>query len=113
MGYVIGAIVLIIIIRKVTEPKVTHISYEDVQNMLKDKTKRQYIDVRTAGEFNSHKLKGFKNIPLQGLKNKTGDLSNELPIVLMCASGSRSMAAARVLKKAGFTDMINVKGGIK
>jgi len=31
-------------------------------------------------------------------------------VVLFCASGSRSAHAARILKQAGFTDVINAGG---
>lgn len=114
MEYVIGAIVLYMIYRKITAPKVEHINMNKVHEMLKEKNvKRQFIDVRTAGEFNSNKIKGFKNMPLPSLKNKLEMISKEEPIVLMCASGSRSMRAARVLSKAGYKNLINVKGGIK
>jgi hypothetical protein len=35
------------------------------------------------------------------------DLPKDKPIVLYCASGARSAQAARILKRAGFTDVIN------
>lgn len=114
MAYIIGIVVLFIIFRKLTEPKVEHINMDQLNGMLKEKgVKRQYIDVRTSGEFNGHKVKGFKNMPLQTLRNKLDQLSKEEPIVLICASGTRSMSAARVLKKAGYNSLINVKGGLR
>ena len=114
MWYVIGAIAIFMIYRKITAPKVEHVSVEEVHNMMKDKSvKRHFVDVRTSGEFNSHKIKGFKNIPLQSLRNKLDVLDPEKPVVLMCASGSRSMSAARVLSKAGYKKLINVRGGIR
>jgi phage shock protein E len=35
------------------------------------------------------------------------DLPKDKPIVLYCASGGLSAQAARILKRAGFTDVIN------
>lgn len=114
MYYVIGAIAIFVIYRKLTAPKVEHVSIQELHNMMKDKSvKRQYVDVRTSNEFNSHKIKGFKNMPLQTLRGKLSALDPEQPIVLICASGSRSMSAARVLSKAGYKNLINVKGGIR
>lgn len=114
MEYVLGGIILFIIFRKLTAPKVEHINMTRVHEMLKEKkVKRQFIDVRTPGEFNGNKVKGFKNIPLQGLKGKLDLISKDEPVVLICASGARSMNAARVLNKAGYNQLINVKGGIR
>ncbi len=112
MIYVVVAIVIFIAIRKITEPKVTHVDKQALEELLKDKKKYQFVDVRTSDEFNSHKIKGFKNMPLQNLRSNVEKLSKDQPIVLMCASGSRSMNAARILKKAGFENLMNVKGGI-
>ena len=112
MIYVVVAIVIFIVIRKITEPKVTHLDKQALEELLKDKKKYQFVDVRTSDEFNSHKIKGFKNMPLQSLRSNVEKLSKDQPVVLMCASGSRSMNAARILKKAGFENLMNVKGGI-
>jgi rhodanese-related sulfurtransferase len=113
MIYVLGAVVVFIVIRKLTEPKVDHVTFNGLLELMKDGVKRQYVDVRTAGEFNSHKVKGFKNIPLQSIRNNLDKFSEDKQIVLICASGSRSMSAARVLKKAGYNNIVNVKGGIR
>ncbi len=112
MIYVVVAIVIFMVIRKITEPKVTHVDKKALEELLKEKKKYQFVDVRTSDEFNSHKIKGFKNMPLQSLRNNLEKLSKDQPVILMCASGSRSMNAARVLKKAGFENLMNVKGGI-
>ena len=104
--------VAFLIFRKVTEPKVSHIDQATLEIYLKDKKKYQFIDVRTPNEFNSHKVKGFKNMPLQTLNKHLDKLSKDQAIVLLCATGSRSMNAARVLKKAGYDNLINVKGGL-
>lgn len=113
MLYIIAGILVYLIIRKVTAPKVENINSKELKELLSDKSvKRQFVDVRTEGEFSSNKIKGFKNIPLQSIKNRVSELNKDLPIVLICASGSRSMGAARVLSKAGFTDLVNVRGGM-
>ncbi|MDH8678283.1 rhodanese-like domain-containing protein [Fusibacter bizertensis] len=107
------AYVIFLIISKLTAPKVEHVSGKMLDEMLGDKTnKKQYIDVRTAGEFNSRKVKGFKNIPLDQLHKRMKEIDADMPVVLMCASGSRSMKAAKILNKNGYKTIVNVKGGI-
>ena len=63
-------------------------------------------------EFNSRKVKGFKNIPLDQLHKRMKEIDADMPVVLMCASGSRSMKAAKILNKNGYKIIVNVKGGI-
>lgn len=112
MYYVIGLVVLFLVFRKITEPKVEHIDKTRLNELLKEKKGYAFIDVRTSNEFNSNKVKGFKNVPLQGLRGKLDKLSTDDKIVLLCASGTRSMNAARILSKAGYKNLINVKGGL-
>lgn len=110
---IVAVVAVFLIFKKMTAPKVDTISGSEINGLLNDKSvKRQFIDVRTAGEFNSNKIKGFKNIPLQTISKRLAEISKETPIVLICASGHRSMQAAKVLKKAGYDNIINVKGGM-
>lgn len=69
------------------------------------------IDVRTSGEFANGHLPGAINLPLSDLPKKTGKIKQGKPVVLVCASGSRSRTGAKVLLKAGFEDVYNLKGG--
>jgi phage shock protein E len=51
------------------------------------------------------------NVPLAVLPARLGDLGpKEGPIVVYCASGARSAQAARLLKLAGFTHVVNAGG---
>ncbi len=60
------------------------------------------IDVRTPGEFQGGHVAGSKNIPLQEVNAKVNKLKKlNKPIVLCCASGSRSGQAANLLKSHG------------
>jgi len=79
--------------------------------LAKIKAGARIIDVRTPGEFSGGAYRKAKNIPLADLPGRLGDLGpKDKPIVLYCASGSRSSRAARILKKAGFTDIVNAGG---
>jgi phage shock protein E len=65
------------------------------------------IDVRTPQEFAGSSYPKAENIPLHVLPAHMGDLPKDKPLVLYCASGARSAQAVRILKRAGFTDVIN------
>jgi phage shock protein E len=69
------------------------------------------VDVRTADEFKDGSYAGAINIPLAALLARQEELGpKDKPIVLFCASGARSGLGARLLKQAGFTDVINAGG---
>lgn len=112
MIYIVGLIVLYLVFMKLTEPKVNHIDQTRLNELLKDKKNYRFIDVRTPGEYNSSKIKGFKNIPVQSIQGKLNDFSPNDKVVLLCATGARSMKAARILSKAGIKNLYNVKGGL-
>lgn len=90
---------------------INQITTSELKELLQDKNK-QFIDVRTPGEFNQKKIRGFKNIPLNELEVKAGSLDKDKPVVVICQSGMRSSNAARLLKKKGFKEITNVKGGM-
>lgn len=69
------------------------------------------VDVRTPAEFKDGAYPGAINIPLALLAVRMNELEpRDKPIVLYCASGARSGQAARILKQAGFQDVINAGG---
>ena len=65
------------------------------------------IDVRSPGEFAVGSRKGSINIPLDQLQTHLPKLDRAKPIVLCCASGTRSAMAASLLKRAGFSQVVN------
>ena len=66
------------------------------------------IDVRSATEFASGNAPGTLNIPLQELGSRLAEIPKSTPVVLCCASGTRSGMAKLVLKKNGFQQVYNV-----
>ncbi|RWS47300.1 hypothetical protein CKA55_04465 [Arcobacter suis] len=67
----------------------------------------QIVDVRSEVEFAYGHKDGSINIPLGVLKNRMKELDNTKPIILCCASGSRSGLAKRTLMANGFKDVHN------
>ena len=113
INYIVIALLLFFMIKRILPTKgVNHISTAELKTQLKDKNK-QFIDVRTPGEFNGNHIRGFKNIPLHQLSQKAESLlSKEQEVVVICQSGMRSQQASKMLKKLGFTQVTNVKGGM-
>jgi Rhodanese-related sulfurtransferase len=69
------------------------------------------IDVRTPDEFADGAYPGATNVPLGLLQGKLGEIGpKDGSYVLYCASGARSSQAARVMKQAGFANVVNAGG---
>lgn len=104
---------VLIYVKKRTVLNVNQINHMQLNLLLKENAKEtHFLDVRSVEEFKQKSLKGFKNIPLHLLPLKLDELSKDSPIVLICASGARSMQAARFLSQNGFQKLYNVQGGI-
>ena len=67
----------------------------------------QVVDVRTPAEFRGGHVQGSKNIPLDQIQVRSKELDPSKPVLLCCASGSRSAMAIALLKQRGFTDVHN------
>ncbi|MDI1246581.1 MAG: rhodanese-like domain-containing protein [Rhodoferax sp.] len=67
-----------------------------------------FVDVRSAAEFASANAPGTINIPLQELGSRLGEIPKSSPVVLCCASGTRSGMAKLLLKKNGYRDVYNI-----
>jgi|LFRM01.1.fsa_nt_gb rhodanese-related sulfurtransferase len=74
----------------------------------------QLVDVRTSEEYNQRKIEGAQLIDIydptfEEIIDNTLDAS--IPVAVYCHSGVRSMSAARLLAKKGFT-VYNLRGGM-
>lgn len=65
------------------------------------------LDVRSAAEFASGNAPGTRNIPLAELSARLSEVPRTVPVVVCCASGTRSAMAAALLKKNGFEAVYN------
>ena len=72
----------------------------------------QLVDVRQPKEYQKQHIPGAVLIPLSELKDRTGELTPNLPTIVYCRSGVRSKAGCQVLRDDNFTDVLNMAGGI-
>ena len=70
------------------------------------------LDTRTVGEFNRGHIPGFRNIPVDDLRNRIAELEPGKPVYVICQSGLRSYIACRILAGFGF-DAYNFSGGYR
>ncbi|PPA70941.1 rhodanese-like domain-containing protein [Jeotgalibacillus proteolyticus] len=110
----IGAtfLLLVFVVKKMIPVKgINHITADELQSYLIQRDKH-FIDVRTPGEYKRGYIHGFKNIPLNDLSSHMDELDKNKEVLVMCQSGMRSMKGASSLKKHGFLNVTNVKGGM-
>jgi len=90
------------------------IGWRDLRDLLRDSpTSVQLIDVRTPEEFSVRTLPGARNMELDHLRERLGEIDREKPLIVFCQVGLRGYLAYRVLKQAGFKDVRNLTGGFK
>lgn len=65
------------------------------------------LDVRSVAEFARGNAPGSRNIPLSELSARLGEVPRNVPVVVCCASGTRSAMATALLKKNGFAPVYN------
>ena len=70
------------------------------------------LDVRERQEFMSVRIEGSLFIPMSQLGAHQQDIPRDRPIMVICASGSRSVDAAGYLLSVGWEDVGSVAGGI-
>ncbi|WP_319584458.1 rhodanese-like domain-containing protein [uncultured Pseudodesulfovibrio sp.] len=70
------------------------------------------LDVRQEVEYEQDHIPGARLVPLSELADHFDELDKKQPLLVYCASGGRSMAAAALLQGQGFEDVNNLVGGI-
>lgn len=69
------------------------------------------VDVREPAEWRSGHAPRARHIPLDRLDREARRLPRDVPVVVMCASGMRSRAAAARLRSAGYR-ATSLSGGL-
>ena len=69
------------------------------------------VDVRKKSEFDTEHVVGAINIPLNQLYKQIDRLPKEIPFIVYCGGGYRSMIAASILQQNGLSHFKDVVGG--
>ena len=94
----------------------SYLSPEELARRLDSDPALLVCDVRNPDELGGElgQLPGSLNIPLGQLQQRVGELSTHKTrdIVVVCRTGKRSEAAARILRDSGFERVFVLKGGM-
>lgn len=70
------------------------------------------IDVREPWEHDIVQISGARLIPFRQLRPPLDGCPPDRPVVIFCHHGTRSLIAAKILEKNGYTNVYNLVGGI-
>jgi rhodanese-related sulfurtransferase len=94
------------------------ISVQEAFQVFKKKSANTlFLDIRTAWELErGPRIKKAKAIPLSELSKRMHEIKKDngvdKQIIVVCRSGHRAKSAGIKLKKAGFSDVYVMKGGL-
>ena len=69
------------------------------------------LDVREPWEYLAGHVPGAQLIPLGELEQRVSEVPRDRPVLAICHSGQRSLAAAGYLLQLGYSGVSNVDGG--
>jgi adenylyltransferase/sulfurtransferase len=94
-------------------PKLEEITATELNELIKNNSEVQIIDVREPHEYEIAKIPNTKLIPLGEVVNRAKEIDPSRTAIIHCKAGGRSAKAIEALKGAGFTGkLVNLKGGI-
>jgi thioredoxin len=84
------------------------------QKEINSASKKQFLDVRSAEEFQNGHIEGAVNADINSpsFQQTASTLEKEKTVFVYCLSGARSASAAGQLKEMGFTKIVNLTGGM-
>jgi len=70
------------------------------------------LDVREPNEFEYCHIDGSLHMPMASVPARVSELDRDAETVVICHHGGRSMQVAMFLKQQGFSNVINLAGGV-
>lgn len=70
------------------------------------------LDVREPNEFEYCHISGSTLMPMQTIPSRLSELPKDKTIITICHHGMRSQQVAQFLEQNGFTNIINLQGGV-
>ena len=71
------------------------------------------LDVREIEEWVLGRIPGATHIPLNDLPERLADIGQDKPVVVVCATGIRSLYGAQFLLQNGYPEVYNLEDGTK
>lgn len=83
------------------------------ERVLADPARRVVlVDVRSPGEFAQGSLPGARNMPLDEIDKRHGELAADAELVCLCPDGERAAVAVVILRSLGHPHVALLAGGL-
>ena len=91
---------------------IVQLTPQQVQDNLQKQPAPLLLDVREEDEVRLCALPGSLHIPMNLIPLRHNELPDDIPIIVYCHHGIRSLNVARYLAHVGFEHVANLQGGI-
>lgn len=88
------------------------VSIEEAARLLTAAKPPFLMDVREPNEWEICRIKGAKLIPMGDVAGRLSEIPKDVPVLVQCHHGSRSLRVTQFLRSKGYKKVSNVQGGI-
>jgi adenylyltransferase/sulfurtransferase len=88
------------------------VTVEEARLLLSGANPPLLIDVREMDEYAVCRIEGSRLIPMNTVPSRLAEIPQDVPVLVQCHHGGRSMKVTQFLRSKGYSHVSNVKGGI-
>jgi hydroxyacylglutathione hydrolase len=89
-----------------------NVTAEELAQRLPRERDLLVLDVRERAEWSDGHVPGARHIPMRQVAERLAEIPRDRRIAVTCAGGARSSLVGSLLLARGFTDLVNVWGGM-
>jgi hydroxyacylglutathione hydrolase len=110
VGYVVGTAA----VRACGLPvgTLTNVTVQELAERVAREPDLVVVDVREPAEWADGHVPGARHIPMREVAARIAEIPRDRSVALTCAGGTRSSLVGSLLLAQGFTDILNVWGGM-
>ena len=109
-GYVVGAAA--VDAAGLPVGTLTNVTVQELAGRIAHERDLVVLDVREPAEWADGHIPGAHHIPMRQVTERLDEIPRDRRIALTCAGGTRSSLVGSLLLARGFTDLVNVWGGM-
>ena len=91
---------------------ITNITPKELKARMDQGEQIAVIDVREDWELAQERTTFATHIPMNDIPDRLDEIPHDQPVVIMCHLGGRSLQVTDFLNEQGYTNVINLQGGI-
>jgi hydroxyacylglutathione hydrolase len=90
----------------------TNVSVQELAHRIAHEPDLVVVDVREPVEWSDGHIPGARLIPMRQVAERLDEIPRDRRVAVTCAGGVRSSLVGSLLLVRGFTDLLNVWGGM-